>query len=115
MKQGRKQPFHEYYVRFEKSLAEAGGMEWLDAVKKAFLEGGLNEQLKRVLIPVSLPEDYAEMVDQLMLTASRLESLYSFTCENLTPRLTGRISPTRAAVTKDATRDTIMTGMNLCP
>ena len=112
MKQGKKQPFHEYYVSFEKALAEAGGIDWPDAVKRTFLEGGLNEQLKRILIPVSLPEGYTDMVNQLMLTASRLETTYSLTYGNPTPAPTGRTSPAQSSHTKDASGDTVMTGMN---
>ena len=41
MRQGSKELFSAFLPRFEKALADAGGMAWPDEVKRSYLDGAL--------------------------------------------------------------------------
>ena len=49
LKQGNK-GFMEYYTEFCKLILEAGGNEWPEQIKKAYLEAGLNVELQRIML-----------------------------------------------------------------
>ena len=112
LKQARGQTFDAFYVDFEKTLAEAGGMDWADQAKLAFLEGALNDQLTRSLVAVTISTDYAQAVDQIMLTASKLESLTPWLYPSPTKPPTELSSPSRKAWKQDEGEDTVITRMN---
>ncbi|KAF6783740.1 pol-like protein [Colletotrichum sojae] len=53
-----------FLPRFERTLADAGGYAWPDAVKITMLEGALNRELTDLLITVDLPEDYGHWISR---------------------------------------------------
>jgi hypothetical protein len=75
MKQSSKEPFSGFIPRFEKALADAGGMDWPDAVKRSHLDGAITFELRRLVITMPVVETYSKYVDELM----RVSDLYRST------------------------------------
>jgi hypothetical protein len=75
MKQGPKELFSAFIPRFEKALADAGGMDWPDEVKRSHLDGALTFELRRLAVTMPVVETYSEYVDELM----RISDLYRST------------------------------------
>lgn len=96
--------FAYFLTRFEQTIAKAGGGGWDDAVKIVFLEGALNEQLRRALVTVQLPTGFSDWVQRVQEVAGRLEGLRSGRRSELPARRHGN--------TRDNDGDVPMTGMN---
>ena len=75
MKQGPRELFSAFIPRFEKALADAGGMAWPDEVKRSHLDGALTFELRRLAITMPVAETYDKYVDELL----RLSDLYRST------------------------------------
>jgi hypothetical protein len=78
MKQGLKEPFSSFIPRFEKVLADAGGMDWPDTVKRSHLNGAITFELRRLAITMPVVETYNQYVDELM----RVNDLYRSTMKH---------------------------------
>jgi hypothetical protein len=78
MKQGPKEPFSGFIPRFEKALADAGGMDWPDLVKRSHLNGAMTFELRRLAITMPVVESYSRYVDELM----RVSDLYRSTMKH---------------------------------
>ena len=78
MKQGPKEPFSGFIPRFEKALADAGGMDWPDLVKRSHLNGAMTFELRRLAITMPVVESYSKYVDELM----RVSDLYRSTMKH---------------------------------
>lgn len=78
MKQGSKEPFSGFIPRFEKALADAGGMDWPDLVKRSHLNGAMTFELRRLAITMPVVESYSKYVDELM----RVSDLYRSTMKH---------------------------------
>ena len=72
MKQGPKEPFSAFLPRFEKALADAGGMAWPDEVKRSHLDGALTFELRRLIITMPPVAAYGAYVDEIL----RVSDLY---------------------------------------
>jgi len=75
LQQSEKAVFAHFLPVFEKSLSEAGGLQWPDNVKINHLYNALSKGLKRTLIPVQLPSTYFDYVQRVQELAARYESL----------------------------------------
>ena len=75
LQQSEKAVFAHFLPVFEKSLSEAGGLQWPDNVKINHLYNALSKGLKRTLIPVQLPSTYFDYVRRVQELAARYESL----------------------------------------
>lgn len=75
MKQGPKEFFSAFLPRFEKALADAGGMAWPDEVKRSHLDGALTFELRRLTITMPVVASYGDYVNELL----RLSDLYRAT------------------------------------
>jgi hypothetical protein len=69
--------FAKYLARFERTLLEAGGLNWDDTVKKAFLSRGLTTEVQRTLLAVPTPASYADYCSQLHMVSRNLEAIRS--------------------------------------
>lgn len=78
LKQGPREPFSAFLPRFEKTLADAGGMAWPDAVKRSHLDGTLTFELRRLMITMPVATSYSNYVDELL----RISDLYRATMRN---------------------------------
>src|SRR5271163_741324 len=72
MKQGPRELFSAFLPRFEKALADAGGMTWPDEVKRSHLDGALTFELRRLIITMSPVAAYGAYVDEIL----RVSDLY---------------------------------------
>ncbi|OJD12105.1 hypothetical protein ACJ73_09409 [Blastomyces percursus] len=72
LKQG-KRSFDELLAELEQLLLEAGGHEWADPIKKGYLKGGFNRELKRHLLGLDEKESYDGFKDQVKTVADRVE------------------------------------------
>jgi hypothetical protein len=113
LKQSDHQTFATFLPTFEQTLAEAGGFSWPDTAKLTMLDSAINDNLRRALVSVDLPDVYSEWVQQVMKVSYKLEAL--------TPRQRtggrypagGSQTQTRAPTPQhDAEGDTKMTGVN---
>ena len=75
MKQGPRELFSAFLPRFEKVLAEAGGMAWPDEVKRSYLDGALTFELRRLTITMPAISTYDNYINELM----RMSDLYRAT------------------------------------
>ena len=66
MKQGPRELFSAFLPRFEKVLAEAGGMAWPDEVKRSYLDGALTFELRRLTITMPGISSYDNYINELM-------------------------------------------------
>jgi hypothetical protein len=78
MKQGPNEFFSTFLPRFEKTLADAGGMAWPDEVKRSYLDGALTFELRRLAIPMPVVTSYSKYVNELL----RLSDLYRATMKH---------------------------------
>jgi len=99
--QGKNQPFAKFYPEFEVVMANAGGAEWTDNVKRATLKMALNEDLRRAVAgQIAMPEDYQEYVKTIRKLSSQLETL----AKNRPP-INRQSSPPPRRVTKPAAEE----------
>jgi hypothetical protein len=98
MKQSSKEPFSGFIPRFEKALADAGGMDWPDAVKRSHLDGAITFELRRLAITMPVAETYSKYVDELM----RVSDLYRSTMRHAPKE---QQQPTRREATSSDTMD----------
>jgi hypothetical protein len=75
IKQGERQSFAAFLPTFEQTLAEAGGSDWADAAKLTLLDSAINDNLRRALVSVDLPEDYSSWIQQVIRVSYRLEAI----------------------------------------
>ena len=102
LRQRDNQTFAAFLPRFEKILAQAGGATWPDSAKITFLDGALNEQLRKSLVAAVLPDEYPGWINRVQGVAGRLEGLDK-------PRENGGW---KSKKNKDHDGDTTMGGMN---
>lgn len=67
--------FAKYLARFERTLLQAGGIAWDDAVKKTFLSRGLSVDIQRTLLAVPTPASYTDYCSQLHMVSQNLEAM----------------------------------------
>jgi hypothetical protein len=72
MKQNPKELFSAFLPRFEKALADAGGMAWPDEVKRSHLDGALTFELRRLTITMPPVDTYGAYVNEIL----RVSDLY---------------------------------------
>ncbi|OJD22214.1 hypothetical protein ACJ73_06441 [Blastomyces percursus] len=72
LKQGNRS-FDELLAELEQLLLEAGGHEWADPIKKGYLKGAFNRELKRHLLSLDERESYDGFKDQVKRVADRVE------------------------------------------
>lgn len=96
--------FAYFLTRFEQTIAQAGGTSWADSAKITFLEGALNEPLRRALVAVALPDEFGPWVRRVQEVAGRLEALKSGRRAELPAR--------RQGSGRDNDGDVAMTGVN---
>ena len=89
MRQGPKEPFSDFLPRFEKVLADAGGMSWPDAVKRSHLDGALAFELRRLAITMPVAPNYGDYVSELL----RINDLYRATMKHAPREHTPKESP----------------------
>ncbi|KAF6822399.1 pol-like protein [Colletotrichum musicola] len=94
-----------FLPRFERTLADAGGYAWPDAVKITMLEGALNRELMDLLITVDLPEDYGHWISRVGGIATKLEQR-----ARANPRVARRRSPAPPVAPRDYDGDVQMSG-----
>jgi len=118
LRQKEGQPFGSFVVRFEQELARAGGMAWDSSAQIAFLRGAISQRLRDALIPVRLPSDYHQWVQEVSEVAWKLENSdrvanlhrkSSDRPENLYRRNRPMPPPSK---NQDSDGDTPMTGIN---
>ena len=78
MKQSSKEAFSAFLPRFEKALADAGGMAWPDEVKRSHLDGALAFELRRLAIVMPIAATYGDYVSELL----RVSDLYRATMKH---------------------------------
>lgn len=68
-------PFARHLATFERTLLEAGGLEWDNAVKKTFLGNSLDSTLIRALVATPIPPLYDEYVALLQRVSHNLKAI----------------------------------------
>jgi DNA-binding protein H-NS len=78
MRQSPRELFSAFLPRFEKALADAGGMAWPDEAKRSHLDGALAFELRRLAITMPAVSSYSAYVNELL----RLSDLYRATMKH---------------------------------
>ncbi|GKT51844.1 uncharacterized protein ColSpa_12025 [Colletotrichum spaethianum] len=73
MRQKDNESLMTFLPKFERTLADAGGAAWPDAVQINLLEQSLSPRLRDYLITVSLPDTYPEWLSRVQEVAWKLE------------------------------------------
>ena len=66
IRQGPKEFFSSFLPRFERALADAGGMAWPDEVKRSHLDGALTFELRRLIITMPAITTYGDYVNEIL-------------------------------------------------
>lgn len=74
LRQGTK-PFSAFLAEFERTLLDAGGIDWADQVKKTFLNNTLSKELQTAIIATPIPATYRDYCSMLQTVSYNLESL----------------------------------------
>jgi hypothetical protein len=78
LKQGEK-TFGKYLQEFEQLILEAGGDEWEDAVKRNYLDEGLNEAMATTLAgQYNLPQGFDEYCGALSVIGDKVAALKQY-------------------------------------
>lgn len=78
-------PFNSFIAEFDRTLLEAGGLEWTDSVKKTFLTNCLSYELRNALVATPTPATYREYCTLLHTVSTNLEGLKRRRGEKYTP------------------------------
>ena len=70
-----KRSFGKYLATFERTLLEAGGLNWDDVVKKSMLAKGLSTDIQKALVATPMPASYDSYCSLLHTVSHNLESL----------------------------------------
>jgi hypothetical protein len=74
MRQGSK-PFSTFLAEFDRTILDAGGLDWSDQVKKTFLSNGLSAELQTALVATPTPELYRDYCTLLHTVSANLEAV----------------------------------------
>ena len=74
LKQGAKS-FANHLADFDCTLLDAGGGEWPEHVKKAFLSNSLSSELHKALVATPTPNTYREYCSLLHTVSHNLEAI----------------------------------------
>jgi hypothetical protein len=72
LRQGTKL-FSTFHAEFDRTLLEAGGLDWTDDVKKTFLSNGISFPLANALVATPVPASYDDYVALLTTTSQNIE------------------------------------------
>ena len=75
LKQSNSESFSTFLPRFEKELANGGGMSLDDRVKINYLEGALNYTLLSTLAATEMPNDWVGYIHKCQTISSKLDGL----------------------------------------
>jgi len=93
--------FAKYLATFERTLLEAGGLNWDDAVKKLMLERGLPTETQKALVATPTPATYEAYCSLLHTVSHNLESLRAKEKAEWLPRTPGKQVPAEEPSTMD--------------
>ena len=106
LRQGTRESFASFYVRFEQKLALAGGLAWADEVKLMKLRRALSPDMRSLMVGKEVSRsNFADAIARLRAIAVDLESFRIE--ENAYEKQRRRYAPRR-----DHDGDTPMTGIN---
>lgn len=74
LRQGTKS-FNLFLAEFERTLLDAGGIDWSDQVKKTFLNNSLSSELQTAIIATPVPASYRDYCSLLQMVSYNLENL----------------------------------------
>jgi hypothetical protein len=83
MEQGSKR-FVQHLAKFNQRMIEAGGSQWEDSLKIAWLDKTLSNEISRYLVAVQIPDSYEAFTSMLHQIAQRAEALRNSTRPNPT-------------------------------
>jgi len=92
LKQGAKS-FANHLADFDRTLLDAGGGDWPEHVKKAFLSNSLSSELHKALVATPTPDTYREYCSLLQTVSHNLEAIRNR--ETQGSRLPRTIAPTK--------------------
>jgi hypothetical protein len=70
-----KKSFSTFIADFERLVLEAGGAEWADTAKRAFLSNAISDELKAAIVATPMPATYVEYCSLLHGASQNLEAL----------------------------------------
>jgi hypothetical protein len=65
--------FSTFYAEFDRTLLEAGGLNWTDDVKKTFLSNRISFPLANALVATLVPVLYNNYIALLIMTSQNIE------------------------------------------
>jgi hypothetical protein len=106
IKQKDNESFALFLPRFERELADSGGVLWPDQIKINYLEGALNKELSASLISTEIPADYNGYKIQCLKIGSKLDGFkYRYGNRHSSNSTTRREKSTEKVVTYAAVAD----------
>ncbi|PWI64350.1 hypothetical protein PCL_10546 [Purpureocillium lilacinum] len=77
IRQRDNESFATFLPRFEREIADSGGMSWPEHIKISYLEGALNRQIRLAAVHLDLEcMGYSTWIQTLQTISSRLDRLY---------------------------------------
>lgn len=75
MKQGAR-TFSTFLADFDRTILDAGGLDWVDQVKKTFLTNCISYELQNAIVATPTPASYREFCTLLHSVSANLEALH---------------------------------------
>lgn len=69
-------PFNTFIAEFDRTIIDAGGLTWLDQVKKTFLSNSLSDELQAAIVASPTPTTYKGYCSLLQSVSTNLEALW---------------------------------------
>jgi hypothetical protein len=100
MRQGSKS-FSNFLAEFDRTLLDAGGLQWADQAKKAFLSNCLSYDLQNAIVATPIPSTYREYCTLLHTVSTNLEILQRKKGRNTAPEAPHTAEPAIQGETMD--------------
>jgi hypothetical protein len=115
MKQKDNESFAIFFLpKFEKKLADSGGVLWPDQIKINYLEGALNKEFSTLLISIEMPTDYNGYKIQYLRVGSKLDGFkYRYNNRRPSNSTTWQEKSTEKVVTHAAVDDSALINWEL--
>lgn len=94
MKQGAR-TFSAFLAEFDRTILDAGGLDWVDQVKKTFLTNCISYELQNAIVATPTPASYREFCILLHSVSANLEALRRRKPPAPEPAYDPRIPPSR--------------------
>jgi hypothetical protein len=94
--------FSTFLAEFDRTLLDAGGLGWQDAVKRSYLLNGITLELRQALVATPIPKSYQECCSLLHQVSNNLDTIKGIKKTNIDRTATMTTTTPHASGKEDA-------------